>query len=652
VGQFQRSKSAAGKARRLGYVEPQAMRSYWMICLSAAAGFAGPGGMTPSLGADAVEVRYQEEIRPILQRFCYDCHGETKQRAGLSLQAYADASAARKDRKTWESVLRVLRAGEMPPEGRPQLSDAQRSQVARWIESELFPVDCSRPDPGRVTIRRLNRVEYNNTIRDLTGVDYQPAEGFPADDAGYGFDNIGDVLSLSPLLLEKYLAAAEEVVARVLASPEAKRRIFTSEPKPEERLTCAREILGRFARRAWRRPVAPEDLGRLSTLVKRALDAGDGFEAAVGVGLQAVLVSPHFLFRGELQEEPDNPRIVRPVDEYALASRMSYFLWSSMPDEELFRLAERGELRRNLEAQTRRMLGDPRARALSEHFAGQWLQLRNLSLVAPDPQTFPGFDEGLRLAMRRETELLFETILREDRSVLDLLTADYTFVNERLARHYGLGGVAGPEFRRVSLAGTPRRGVLTHASVLTITSNPTRTSPVKRGKWVLENLLAAPPPPPPPEVPPLNESAAAAANASLRQRLEQHRDNPMCASCHAQMDPIGFGLEHFDGIGAYRERDGVFPVDAAGKLTSGEIFQGAGELSALLATVKREEFARCVAERLLTYALGRGLEHYDQCALNQITAGATRAGHRFSAFVLEVVKSVPFQMRRGEGERH
>jgi hypothetical protein len=627
------------------------MRMRWAVFSTFAAGLLACGEPVLAQAADLAEARYEKDIQPLLRRFCYDCHGEAKQRAGLSLQAFLDADAARKNRKVWESVLRLVREREMPPEGRPQPSDAERESITRWIESDLFPVDCSRPDPGRVTLRRLNRVEYNNTIRDLAGVDVKPADSFPADDAGYGFDNIGDVLSVSPLLLEKYLAAAEQMVERVLADPRAKGRVFFGQPTAETGLDRAGKILGEFARRAWRRPVSREETGRLTRLADQALGAGESFEAAVGAGLQAILVSPHFLFRGELQPDPDNPNVTRPVDEFALASRMSYFLWSSMPDEELFELAERGHLRQNLEAQVARMLRDPKVRALSENFAGQWLQLRNLGLVTPDAKEFPGFDEELRRSMRRETELLFETILREDRSVFEFLTADYTYVNERLARHYGIRGVAGPEFRRVSLVGTPRGGVLTHASVLTITSNPTRTSPVKRGKWVLENLLAAPPPPPPPEVPPLNESQAASASASLRQRLEQHRDNPMCASCHAQMDPIGFGLEHFDGTGAWRERDGAFPVDARGRLVSGESFDGASELSALLATIKRDQFARCVAERMLTYALGRGLEHYDQCALNQITAGASRHGHRFSSLVLEVVKSVPFQMRRGEGER-
>jgi hypothetical protein len=382
------------------------------------------------------------------------------------------------------------------------------------------------------------------------------------------------------------------------------------------------------------------------------VDADSGsFENSIQITLQAVLVSPHFLFRGEFQPEPGNPKRLHPIDDFALASRLSYFLWSSMPDDELFRQAERGRLRRNLESQVRRMLRDPKASAFVENFAGQWLQLRNLDLVTPDAKQFPDFDEDLRKAMRKETEMFFGYILREDRSVLEFIDANYTFANERLARFYGVPGLKGHAFRRVSLKDSRRGGLLTQASILTITSNPTRTSPVKRGKWVLENLLGTPPPPPPPNVPELKEGKEAVLSGTLRQRMEQHRANPNCASCHARMDPIGFGFENYDAIGAWREKDGEFSIEASGKLVSGESFNGAAEFKRILLKQKRDEFVRCLTEKLLTYALGRGLEYYDRCAVDQITKNLAANRYKLSSLVVEVIKSAPFQMRRGEAVR-
>jgi hypothetical protein len=735
-----------------------------------------------------------KEIQPVLNEYCYGCHNEQKKKGGLSLEAYRDAKSIQADVTTWKEVLRRVRAGEMPPESKPQPSMDQRDKLAAWIEAQLFPVDCDNPDPGRVTIRRLNRVEYNNTVHDLVGVAFSPADDFPADDSGYGFDNIGDALSVSPLLLEKYLAAAEKILdsaivdehsfqpprrrftgdklkntrggavvdgnvfglssqgeayaedfwrpgkyrmkvsayaqqagpekARMalmvdgqerltvevtgkerspaeyqleltltegkhrfgaaflndyynpddpdpknrdrnlfieaievtgpldpppLKIPDTHRRIFTCAPQENTTNQCSRTIIADFTRRAYRRPVTPAEVDRLAALAARARNDGESFEGSVKIALQAVLVSPHFLFRGEFQPEPNKPQARLPLDDFALASRLSYFLWSSMPDDILFALAEKKRLRKNLTVEVRRMLKDPKSLEFVRNFGGQWLQIRNLDLMQPDPGVFSAFDPELRKAMRTETELFLASLIEEDRSVLDLLTGEYTFLNERLARHYALPGVQGAEFRKVSLKGTGRAGVLTHASVLTISSNPTRTSPVKRGKWVLENLLAQAPPPPPPNVPPLDETKQAAAGASLRQRMEQHREDPMCSSCHSVMDPIGFSLEHFDGIGAWRNKEGTFPIDASGLLPSGEKFEGAEGLVALISSKRREQFVRCLAEKVLTYALGRGLEYYDRCALDKITERVSRDDYRFSALILSVVESVPFQMRRGDG---
>jgi hypothetical protein len=410
----------------------------------------------------------------------------------------------------------------------------------------------------------------------------------------------------------------------------------------------------------------PDEVERLLALAERARREEASFERGIQVALQAVLVSPHFLFRGDLlsivgqASRLPAKRPVRdgvkaggtpaslslPINDYALASRLSYFLWSSMPDETLWQEAKRGTLRKNLEAQVRRMLKDPKAHALVENFADQWLQIRSLSQITPDKTTYPSFDEELRAAMQQETELFFETIMREDRSVLELLDANYTFMNERLARHYGVPGVKGEALQRVSLKGSQRGGILTHASVLTITSNPTRTSPVKRGKWVLDNILGTPPPPPPPDVPELKEGKV--LSGSLRQRMEEHRANSLCASCHARMDPIGFGLENYDGIGAWRDKDGTFAIDPAGQLVTGESFHGPKDLKAILLKRKKDDFVRCLSEKMLTYGLGRGLEYYDRCATEQIAKGLAKNRYRFSSLVLEIARSAPFQLRRAE----
>jgi len=648
----------AVRARRLGCL------GLSLLCLARA--WSAEDGSRLAAGEPEVSERgglgrEGEAVRGLLGQYCLGCHGE-RRRGGLDLRdddGVDGVVAVRRARSVWEAVLKNVRGGTMPPEGRPQPTLAERERMAGWLERVLYDCDRSAPDPGRVTLRRLNRTEYNNTIRDLVGIDFQPGEDFPADDVGYGFDNIGDVLSLSPILLEKYLRAAERILERGIvvvaieaAGSERAGGLVVSvprEPTVEARYAAARALVERFARRAFRRPVEAEEVTRLLTLYAAAAADGQSYVEAVKVSLLAVLVSPHFLFRGEFQPEPDNPVAVHPVSEIALASRLSYFLWSTMPDEELLGLAERGQLRAELDGQVRRMLADPRSRALVESFAGQWLQLRKLDEMRPDPEVYPGFDEELRWAMRRETELFFERILREDRSVLEFIEADWTYANARLGRHYGWAQVVGEEFVLVDLADSRRGGVLTQGSILTLTSNPTRTSPVKRGKWVLENVLGTPPPPPPPNVPELEETSAAQLRGTLRQRLEQHRADPLCASCHARMDPIGFAFENFDGVGAWRERDGEYAIDPAGRLASGEGFQGPAELRRLLVEAKRREFLRCLSAKLLTYALGRGLEPSDQCALDDLEQDLVRGEYRFSALVRGVVGSVPFQQRRGDG---
>jgi hypothetical protein len=594
---------------------------------------------------------YTKQIAPLVATYCIVCHGGDKPKAGLALDAFKDDAPILKNRKVWEKVAKRVRAREMPPRRGKQPTDGERAQLLTWLDAELGDIDCNlKRDPGRVTIRRLNRAEYNNTIRDLVGVTFQPAADFPADDVGYGFDNIGDVLSLPPLLLEKYLAAAEKIIEAAFMAPELRKRILDGGhgAKPKAQKDRARKVIAQFARRAFRRPVKEEEVNRFLTLVELAEKKGDGVDRGIQLALQAVLVSPHFLFRIETDKEPNNPDAIHPINEFELATRLSYFLWSSMPDEELFGQASKGTLRKNLVAQVRRMLKDGKARGLVDNFAGQWLQLRSLQTAAPDPGVFPAFDDKLRKAMLVETELFFAAIVREDRSVLDFLDARFTFVNERLARHYGIAGVKGEEFRRIELKDGARGGILTQASILTLTSNPTRTSPVKRGKWILENILGTPPSPPPPDAGELSEDKEVVLSGSLRKRMEMHRAKPRCATCHESMDPLGFGFENFDGIGAWRTKDGKFEIDPSGTLPGGQSFKGPAELKKILKG-RQKDFGRCLCEKMLTYAVGRGLEWYDRCAVDDIAAALAREQYRFSALVIAVVKSEPFQLRRGKG---
>nr|MCU0980347.1 DUF1592 domain-containing protein [Pirellulaceae bacterium] len=539
----------------------------------------------------------------------------------------------------------MVETGGMPPEGESQPTADERDAFLRVVRGvfERAARDA-KPDPGRVTMRRLNR----------------------------------NVLTMSPVLMERYLAAAESIMQRAIPlnppAPTRRGRESPEDTRPANQqrlLACAadatpaeqtREVLRRFATRAYRRPATSDEVERLAGLAESAIQGGQSWEAGVQLAMQAVLCSPKFLFRAELDERPDNPE-VRPLDEYQLASRLSYFLWSSMPDEALTELAAKNQLRANLDAQVSRMLQDPKSEALVENFALQWLQLKRLDSFAPDPQRFPQFSNRLRAAMLEETKRFFASVMREDRSIVELLDADYTFLNERLARHYGIvdtqgtragqkpvqpGGqpIRGEEFVRVALADEQRGGLLTQASVLTVSSNPTRTSPVKRGRWVLEQILGTPPPPAPPNVPLLPEGEQAELTGSLRQRFEQHRSNPVCANCHARMDPIGFAFENYDAVGAFRTKDGAFDIDPSGQLPDGRSFQSWAELKQILKEQK-DLFARCLGEKMLIYALGRGLEHHDQPAVDRIVAGLQSDNYRFSTLVREIARSDPFQKRRG-----
>ena len=614
----------------------------------------------PVYAADPAKASFEKDILPILEDYCYYCHGDGKKKGDLSLEIFKTKKDIQQNYKISEQIFKYVLAGEMPPKDRKKRpSKKEQVLVADWVRNSLDDFYANAPpDPGRVTVRRLNRSEYNNVIRDLMHLDFKPAKDFPADDSGYGFDNIGDVLSVSPLLLEKYLSAAEEIAAQAVAVPsrgkplsptrltEFQKQYFKYPIPADNRRRIAEDFAREFMRRAYRREVSSVEIKNVLVLARQAVDAGGSFEEGVRLAVQAVLISPRFLFRWELDGAPDNPRAVRSLNEYELASRLSFFLWSSQPDDQLLRYANRGQLRKNLGKELERMLKDAKAQSFVENFAGQWLELRNLDVYQPDKKLFPTFTPALRSDMRRETELLFSHIMGGNRSVLELLSADYSFVNARLAAHYGISDVKGESFRPVSLRGTFRGGILGHASILTITSDPNRTSPVKRGKYVLENILGTPPPAPPPDAPPLSETGK--ITGTLREQFVKHRQDPACASCHKVMDPIGFAFENYDAIGRYRTKDNSLPIDASGKLETGEPFGNAADLRSILLNQKREYFTRCITEKMLTYALGRGLEYYDKRTIDGIVIRLKGNNYRFNELVQGIVSSLPFDMKRGE----
>jgi len=708
---------------------------------------------------------------PTLATYCARCHA-AKDNSDMSLVTLAEPNSFRTHKDVWTRVVAVLQGKIMPPPGNHAPGDAERANLIAAIDKALAP---PKPNPGHVTMRRLNRAEYDNTIRDLCGVNTDPASDFPSDDVGYGFDNIGDVLSMSPLLLEKYMKAATDIadaaiytpsvhtwrfkgselegpnsskeedvtclysngvvsrdvelpvagdykltvrahqdkagdedakmsfdvngkvvgmaavhsadapqtveirfhapaghvsigagftndfyvpktatnpgqdrnlyihsieisgpVGGVTSIPKSESRIIFVKPTPTTRIECERRILAAFAARAYRRPPTKAEVDKLVALAELVHKNGDSFERGIQLGVTAALCSPNFLFR---VEKPVNGLL----SSYEIASRLSFFLWSSMPDDELFALAAKNQLQNPqiLAQQIARMLKDPKADALADNFAGQWLETRKLSEVRPDRKLFPEYTQEIRRDMETETKMFFEDVVRNDRSILDFLDGNYSFVNGPLAQVYGIAGVNGPSFQRVEMP-PQRAGVITQGSVLVVTSNPTRTSPVKRGKWILENILGTPPPPPPPGVGVLKDDSASVATLTLKQRMEQHRKDPMCAACHKQMDGLGFALENFDAVGAWRTKDGNFDIDASGELPDGSKFTGPVELRDILMK-KKELFVRCLAEKMLTYAIGRGLESYDDPAVDRIVASISDGQYRFSALVKAIVESDPFR---------
>ena len=774
------------------------------------------------------------EHRALLDRYCVTCHNEKLRTADLMLDTM-DVVNVSEGAEEWERVVRKLHARAMPPAGMPRPDQAALDSFVTYLETKIDRAAAAEPNPGRPVIHRLNRTEYTNAIRDLLAMDMEAIDIrslLPADDSGYGFDNIGDVLTVSPMLMEGYMSASRKISRLAIGDPAARpafetydvprylmqeermseglpfgsrggiairhhfpldaeydirirlqrnadyyilglgephqldvrldgeriklftvggafdgkpaaaniagpqygeraqdeymrtadadlevrfqaragtrllgatflnkpmdpegvflppvtdyayaldygnpdtdpavgsitiggpyntkgpgetpsrRRIFVCRPASSngnDEEQCARKILSTLARRAYRRPVMAEDVQTLLDLYQLGRREGS-FEEGIQAALQRILVDPEFLFRIERDPPSAAPGEVYRIGGLELASRLSFFLWSSIPDDELLGLAERGQLQDSamLEQQVRRMLADPRSEALVSNFAGQWLYLRNVQAVWPNPDVFPRFMANLREAFQQETELFFESMLREDRSVMDLLNADYTFLNERLARHYGIRNVSGSHFRRVTLSDENRRGLLGQGSILTVTSYATRTSPVLRGKWVLEQLLGIPPQPPPPDVPSLGKDTEDGKLLTVRQQMEKHRVNPACASCHKLMDPLGFALENFDATGKWRTHEANAPVDASGVLPDGTEFQGPAELRKLLLS-RPEQLVQTVTEKLLTYALGRGVEYTDAPYVRRILREAAPGDYRWSSLILGIVNSTAFQTRR------
>lgn len=592
------------------------------------------------------------DVRAFSDTYCARCHGEKTQKGGLNLATFTTEKGVLKARKAWRLVAEQIASGEMPPESAKQPTKAERDAIVKWINSTLDAADEAdrkRPDPGRPVVRRLTPGEYNRTVRDLLGVDADiaGAAGFPDDTVSEAFDNLSAALNFSDALTEKYFTAADLVIERLYAPP-AK----GPKPKPGElpplvaKVTKPDDPKGTVAelmRRAYRRPVEAKEVERLLTLHDKAAKGGANFADALKPVFKAVLVSPHFLLRVE-RDRPKEEGSYR-VSEYELATRLSYFLWSSMPDAELFALAEKGELSKPavFEAQVRRMLADPKARALTDTFAEQWLHLKKLPEARPSTEFFPTFTPRLRMAMGDEVRSFFDALRIGNGPITDLLDADYTYVNADLAKHYGINGVAGPEMRRVALPDPNRGGLLGMSAVLSLTSHTNRTSPTLRGKYVLDVILGTPPPPPPPGVSQIDEAKAPKELKTFRDKLAAHATQAACAGCHAKIDPLGFGLENFDAIGRWRPsgRD----IDATGKLPSGEAFNGPKELKAVLLK-KKPRFVENVTEKLLTFALGRELQPSDMPAVKAIASDLEKNGYKFDVLVLGVARSFPFQYRR------
>ncbi|QEG39574.1 DUF1592 domain-containing protein [Roseimaritima ulvae] len=610
------------------------------------------------------EAAFERDVLPIVQAKCIECHRGEDPDGGFDISPFNSGKAVSEKMDVWDEVGKRVRLREMPPEGSPQLNDHQKSLFHRWLDSRPPRDDCSSLATdetqawyrGYVMSRRLTRTEYLNAIRDLVGiaVDADTIQ-IPSDGAGgEGFDTAGDALFTSPIHVERYLAAASGVLDTALpealpsgasaAALKARERLLVVTPDDQHSESdAATEIIRNFARRAWRRPVSDSEVARLLELYDAARSHGASFVAAVHQPLKAILVSPNFLFVVESESAEGG---VQKLTQHQLATRLALFLWSSVPDERLLKRADDGLLQTDEQvlAETRRMLADPKARALGENFGMQWLGMTHfLSSTRPDREVFPEFAEPLAEDLYEEAIRTVAGVFREDRSIMELMDADYVYVNGRLAAHYGFDLPADAPWQRLTTDDRRRGGVITLGAVLMNTSYPRRTSPVLRGRWILEEVLGGKVPPPPPGVPAL-EAAEASEAATLRERLEIHRQNPSCASCHNRMDPLGFGLENFDALGRWRTEDQGHAIDAAGKLPSGEVFHGPAELKQTLQK-RAGEFKKHVSKKMLGFALGRGLNQFDRCVIDDCLEALDSQDQRAAAIIETIVISYPFQHR-------
>ena len=602
------------------------------------------------------EEEFRDEIRPILERNCFECHGAEKQKGDLNLSSFTNYTQVTETRETWQKVLEMVQAFEMPP--KKEMSFNSHGKLLRWLRRLPKPdrADCDQIASDRtanfykgyVMSRRLNRAEYHNTLRDLLGVELRLHDLLPADGGGgEGFDTTGNALFTSTIHIEKYLAAAERALEAVFNDPEfelARTRLLVAAPSrrhsPRE---AARKIIGTFARKAFRRPVEHEETERLLSLFDRGQERGDRFVPSVRLALTAVLISPHFLF---LAEPEPGQQGVHKLGAVPLASKLSYFLWSTMPDEELLALAENGKLldEEVYRAQIERMLDHAKADTLGERFALQWLDLERLGTeVRPDARKFPEFDEELSQSMREEVIAYFNYVFQDDRPLLDLIDSEYTFVNQRLAKLYGISPAPKDAMQKVSLTDRNRGGITGMAAVHAATSYPLRTSPVLRGKWVMESLLGDRVKPPPPDVPALEEDEAA-TNQSLREVLEKHRTKAECAACHDKMDPLGFGLENFDVLGRWRDTDRGQPIDAQGTLPSGQSFTGPTGLKNLLME-RKDDIVKHLVRKMTGYAFGRELNKFDECVVDRAMETLQKNDYRASVLVEQIAMSFPFRHR-------
>ena len=582
------------------------------------------------------------EAKAFVDAYCLKCHSAEKPKAKLDISVALLAGFPNEPR-AWRKIEEKLRDNSMPPEESPQPPAPRKKAFLEWIQKTRSAAEKAIvKDPGRTLYRRLTREEYNNTVRDLLGVTIRPADRFPADGGGgKGFDNNAETLFVPPLLLENYYQAAGELI--LAADP---KRLFMVKADAEKTTKLsARLVVSDFAAKAFRRPADAAQIDRWLVLFEQLEKKGVKFEEAVKTVLRGMLTSPYFLFRVESDQPLTEPW---PVDDYELASRLSYLLWSSMPDDTLFGLAQNKKLQDPtvIKEQVLRMIADPRSKSLARNFTGQWLHLSRLETTAhPDPKKFPTYTASLRDAMIDEAAEYFASLIRENGSLLSLIDSDFTFVNEELAKHYEIAGVSGPQMRKIKLNDPNRGGVLGFAGVLTVTSHPARTSPVVRGKWVLETLLDETPQPPPPNVPSLPGDDAPVQGLTLREQLEKHRQNPTCNGCHKSIDPVGFALENFDPIGRWRTEIGGKPVVSDSVLPTGEKFSKPSELKAILLK-RKESFLRAITEDLLSYALGRGLQPCDAVAIDAIIQATAKDEFRAQTWLLEVARSYPFRYRR------